>query len=111
MIDEANDLILLTLSGAEAERVKPHFDRLIELTKVNFDYEDKLMFELDYPNRKEHLINHGKLLSKARRILQLQLAEQLQPAEFISYMIDDVVVGHLGKDDMDLFLYMAGRSD
>ena len=102
----ANNLINISFAGVRFEQVMLQLDRLLKHIDQHFYAEEKILTAVGYPEVEHHVLLHKKLIMKALQIEELYKREGLQSAAFFSFIIDDVVLGHMLKDDVLFFPYM-----
>ncbi|MBN1646931.1 MAG: diguanylate cyclase [Spirochaetales bacterium] len=83
------------------------FDELVEHLQEHFKTEETELKKVQYPFLEEHHEIHNHLLSGAIRTRKNLRTEELNPEMVFDYIIDEIIVGHLIKDDFRFFSYMS----
>lgn len=81
------------------------FDELINDTIEHFKNEEKILDEVNYTNYKEHKEIHSELIEKTLLMQRGLLSKKFTPAQVATYVIQDVVIGHIIKSDFDYYDY------
>ena len=106
LLDVANGLIQLSLSQVPRETVLEQIERLLQHIKVHFDSEIRILQDKGYPEVKRHALIHKELLGKANSVKESYRKSELKPSAFFSYIVDDIVVGHMLAEDTRFFPYI-----
>lgn len=93
------------LSNLEPENVQPMLEKLFAELDNHFCYEEQLLERLDYPGVEEHKLKHKQIFDKAAAFKENYLQGELNTSSFVSFILDDVVLGHMLKDDKLFFPY------
>lgn len=103
LIELANALIDLSLSDMRSEKVVGQLQRLLEHVVSHFAEEEKVLTQAGYPDAELHAEKHKSLIDKAQQLKDRYLIGELKASDILSYLIDEVIVGHLLAEDA-LFL-------
>lgn len=103
LIELGNSLIFMNLSNYEFEIVLNQLNKLIDHIVYHFKYEENILKELNYSNYEEHSEIHNILVAKANELKESYLNEQINKTAFFSFIVDDIVVEHMIKEDMKFF--------
>ncbi len=106
LLECGNKLIYLSLSGAEMEAVVYQLDRILEHTVKHFAYEEQIMVQVGYSDYQRHVKIHETLVRKALALKEDYQQGKLKPAAFFSFIVDDIIVGHMLHDDVQFFPYI-----
>ncbi|WP_346353291.1 diguanylate cyclase [Azotosporobacter soli] len=106
MFELAN--VLLNANGPDVskESLLPPLERLLEHVRHHFSAEEKILAKVNYPQAEEHGKLHHKLLAKAVRLKDGYVSEEIRPSAFFSFLVDDLVLEHLLKEDVKFFPYL-----
>ena len=69
----------------------------------HFDYEINVLKQYEYPEINNHATDHADILEKMKKLFQYFCNGQIQPMIFFTFIIDDVIMGHLVKEDYKYF--------
>lgn len=106
LLELSNRLLSLSLSNDDYNKIQIYLDLVIKYIEDHFAYEENFQKEIGYPDVKEHAEIHKHLVEKAMRIKTSYLSGKIRPSEFFSFMLDDIVVGHLQEQDTKFFPYI-----
>ena len=106
IIDLANGLLDQSLSDRGSERMSNLFNQLVQHITSHFADEEKILAEINYPEIGQHISRHRNLTRKVVRLNNSYLKAELKPSALFSYIVDDVVIGHLLNDDVLFFPYI-----
>jgi hemerythrin-like metal-binding protein len=100
----ANNL-LAAMCNAEPDRdvVARAMDALVESVAAHFRYEEALLELHGYEKAHEHAAAHRRLLSQAAELKAALDRGQTSVGPVVAYLANDVVSGHLARDDRDFF--------
>ena len=104
-----NNLITISSAGVRFEQVMVQLDLLLHHIEQHFKAEGIILSSVGYPDATRHASLHKKLFEKVLQMKELYRMEGLQSAAFFSFIIDDVVVGHICKDDVLYFPYLKNK--
>lgn len=107
LIELISSLIHMSLSAAESEKATYQLDTLIEHIVQHFDYEEQVLFDIGYFDYDKHSKIHKNLVGKAFQLKESYHNGDLKPSVFFSFMVDEVIIGHLINDDMKFFPYTS----
>jgi len=81
---------------------------LIEHIRVHFKEEEALLRDVSYPEAEKHAATHDRLLTRIDEHHNQFLSGELKFAAFFSFLLDQVVIGHMLTDDFRYFPYLKG---
>lgn len=105
LIENSNHLIELSLEGKGYHEILPQLDLLLAHIVSHFDFEENVLEELGYPDHIEHAGLHKGLLMKALQLKELYKNGDIKSSAFFSFMVDDVILGHMLDSDTNFFSY------
>lgn len=105
LIALANNLLNIAYAGAQKTQVVAQLEGLLNHIGWHFEAEEEVLAALNYPERHEHAAKHRQLLAKALRMKTLFQQHQLQMSAFFSFVVDDIVIGHMLQDDSRFFAH------
>ena len=99
----ANDLITKIYAGASHNECMDMIKIFLEYAVNHFATEERILMEIEYDGLIAHIKKHEYLTNKAIYLKECYEKKELQPAAFLSFIIDEVVVEHLTKEDTKFF--------
>ena len=99
----ANDLIAKIYAGASHNECMDMIKLFLEYVVNHFATEERILMEIEYDGLIAHIKKHEYLTNKAIYLKECYEKKELQPAAFLSFIIDEVVVEHLTKEDTKFF--------
>ncbi len=108
LVDMANDVLAVVITTSENREIESKLDSFADHLEKHFNYEESLLADIGYEGAQAHSMLHKKLLDKMSEIKRsLNAAESAEGGSLIvSYIINDIVVGHMLMDDVEFFSYM-----
>ncbi|MGB5824298.1 MAG: diguanylate cyclase [Proteocatella sp.] len=103
MIRLSNEIIQNCFVEGSDATVIQLFSKLITETAEHFRNEEELLRSLAYEKLEEHIDIHKELITKANLVQKELIAGTIKPIDVARYLIQDVVVGHIIKNDFDFF--------
>jgi len=98
-------LLDVSLSGTGRESVMPALNALLAHVTHHFKDEEQLQRDVGYPEYAEHAQIHQALTEKAALLKQQYLDEVIKATAFFSFLVDEVIMGHLLTEDIKFFPY------
>lgn len=105
MIEIANRLINMSFAGSDYQATLHQLDLLLNHIVRHFGYEEKILANIGYPDLPSHSDIHRSLVTKALRLKDSYINGEIRASAFFSFMIDDVILGHLQDVDTRFFAY------
>jgi len=103
LIQLANKLLKLYLTNSEPTVFLTQLSRLMEHIENHFQTEEQILREIGYPETAAHAKVHAKLVTKLVSLKAAYLNGEVKASVFFSFVVDDVVVEHMGKVDSTYF--------
>lgn len=103
MLELGNQLINISLAGMDYDKVSEQLELLLSHILFHFDSEEKILFRLGYSDYTEHCGLHKDLTSKALALKEAYVNRSLKQSAFFSFLVDDVIIGHLELEDTKFF--------
>jgi diguanylate cyclase (GGDEF)-like protein/hemerythrin-like metal-binding protein len=101
-----NILIYESLSGSKIEKVMDTLELLLNHLFQHFESEQLILAEIGYSEFVLHKEKHEKLIAHALEIKESYQKGDLKPSAFFSYLVDEVIVGHMQEEDIKYFSYL-----
>ncbi len=99
LIEFAHTLLGAFYSGAAPSVSLAWLDKLLAHIALHFESEEKILQQSAYPELEQHARLHEALAQKASYLKKSYLQGGVTAAAFFSFIIDDIVVGHMLKED------------
>lgn len=109
LLERSSSLITMLYSETKREKVLEQLEMLLRRIVHHFKTEEQMLVEVSYPEVERHAKIHETLVVKALYLKDCYLKGELQAAGFFSFIIDDVVLGHMVKEDMQFFQYTGKK--
>lgn len=106
LLKQGNKLIQMSLSSVRREWILIQLERVLEHIINHFDYEEQITKQAGYPEYKNHASIHRSLIEQALKLKEDYLQERLKPTAFFSFIVDDIILGHMLKEDVLFFTYV-----
>lgn len=106
LIELANGLIELSFTDIGSQNGIQQFQRLLKHVSFHFAEEEEILREIGFSEAELHAEKHKSLTDKAIQLKDRFLLGEVKPSEVVSYLIDEVIIGHLLADDASFFPYM-----
>ncbi len=105
LLDLSVQLIEASTVNLYSEEVKDLINRIISHVISHFKHEEEILAQYNYPKVEEHKHIHEKLINDTKKLLVKFDTKELKTSHFISYLLDDLLMGHLLKEDVKFFKY------
>ncbi|HHY72122.1 MAG TPA: diguanylate cyclase [Bacillus bacterium] len=105
LVEKANTLIYLSLSNIEKEKIIHQVDIILNDIINHFRDEEQILLEIGYPDYEKHAEIHTTLLDKVFQFKKAFQNGELKLTEFFSFIINDIIVGHVQYSDAEYFPY------
>jgi hemerythrin-like metal-binding protein/diguanylate cyclase (GGDEF)-like protein/PAS domain S-box-containing protein len=76
---------------------------LIQKTVQHFNYEEEILSNIGYKDYDRHCKIHKNLIGKVFQLKEYYQAGELNSSAFLSFISDDVIIGHLINEDILFF--------
>ena len=106
IFEMGNSLLFMPDSNVNFEEVDEKVDLFLQKILDHFDYEERVQIKIGYPDYKEHAEIHKNIISKALLLKESFHKRELKSSEFLSFMLDDIIWGHVINEDMKFFPYI-----
>lgn len=105
LIQLGNDLIQSSLPDGDKALEGDLLKRISTDLINHFIYEEKLLRGIEYPETSEHAIIHDALIKKLQELITSYEKQQLNAGYVFSFIVDEVILGHIEKEDTKYFPY------
>ena len=115
--DEHKELLklgnkIIEMAGQEHsfEKAMPYLDDVIHHVEAHFRHELQILARIGYPGYDEHARIHSELIEQIRFLRESYLETKVRSAAFFSFIVEDVILDHLIKEDAKFFIYTKDRA-
>lgn len=105
LVECANSLLYLFLAEVEKDEIMPEVNKVLDAIIKHFHDEEQILLEMGYPDYENHAEIHKTLLDKVFQFKKSYQADDLKLAEFFSFIVNDLIIGHIQNADTDFFPY------
>ena len=109
LIEIGNRLINQSYAGMGQQEILSQLDRLLDHIMRHFKIEESILAAAGYPERIYHAETHKELIAKALRLKEAYRNKEIRTSAFFSFVVDDVILGHMVNTDMNFFPYTNGE--
>ena len=106
LVLQGNRLINLSLSQANHEQMMKQLEIVLKTIIDHFYEEEQILIKIGYPDSQKHANIHQGLIEKALNLKNSYLNDELKLSAFFSFIVDDIIVGHMLESDIDYFPYI-----
>lgn len=106
LLELGQRLLDSVLAQKPEEEILGHLQALLAHTQMHFTYEEGILQEKGYPDAEQHALIHKELLNKAGRLAEAAARGEAGPTAYLSFILDDVILGHLLRKDSQFFTYV-----
>lgn len=110
LVDHANNLLDLSLSGADAPRLLEAVDELVSRAAAHFADEEALLESLGYPEAEAHAGMHRTLEGEAAALRAAVASGDRDFNALFDFVVRKLVLEHLAREDALFFGYTRGRA-
>ena len=93
------------------EDFKGQMDALLKCIVEHFEYEEHALKEIGYPDVESHAEIHRKLTEKTVEVQESSESGTIKPSTLFSFIMDEIIVGHMLEEDSKFFPYFKERSN
>lgn len=102
----AKQLIRLIQENKEHQEIMMVLELLTIHIKDHFEYEDKYLFDIQYPENSLHEDEHRSLIEKLLQVKDDFSIGEVKPVALLSFIVDELMIGHLQNEDTKYFIYI-----
>ena len=106
ILEKGSKLMNTSFSGMKSKEFEKELEMLLKHIEEHFIYEEKILETIKYPNAKEHSEMHKELSQKTLRLKKYYENGELKHTDLFSFILDDVIIGHLMEQDSLFFPYI-----
>ena len=106
LLDLGNRLISMSLAGIEGDIMNQCIEDVLTCINQHFTNEESVLSSIKYPEVDHHRKIHLYLMNKMMKLRDAYQNRKLKPTDFFSFIVDDLIVGHILKEDILFFPYL-----
>jgi len=111
LLEISQGLMTMTLmTKLHSSNILQQLDRLVEHIVYHFACEEHLLEKMSYLKTPEHALVHKNLVKKVLEVKEQYSQGDIKASVFFSFLVDDVVLGHLLQEDIKFFPYVQMKS-
>ncbi|MGD9605025.1 MAG: diguanylate cyclase [Bacilli bacterium] len=110
IIELGNNLIFMFQTNVPYEKIINQIEKIIKHISQHFYFEEKVMYNLDYPNYDEHCALHRDIILKANDMKKKYQNGEIKSIVLASFLVDNFIVGHMAEADTKYF-YLTKQND
>ena len=103
LLTMCNELMNKVIHGDNNYTVFPDLEKLISHVKEHFEHEEDVLCQYGYSEVIDHKKHHDELITKVQNLVQKSEEGYLLPIDVMHFVLDDVIVKHLLKEDTKYF--------
>lgn len=107
LIALAGHLIELSLAGRGYQETIYQLEVLLRHITNHFEFEERVLADIGYPDHQVHSDTHKRLLAKAMGLEEAYKNGEIKSTAFFSFIVDDVILGHMVDSDTEFFPYLG----
>ena len=101
----------VSTAGGREKKVLLWLDRLFKHLGQHFACEEAILSDIGFPDAAEHATEHKQLLDKTLQIQESYLRDEIKASAFFSFIVDDVIMGHMIQADSCFFPFIKAKNE
>ena len=106
LVKQGDILIQMSLSNVEDDKILHQLDIVLNHIVIHFDTEEQILKDIGFPDYEAHATIHKNLVEKSLQLKESYQNEQLKSSAFFSFIIDEIIIGHMLDKDRKFFSYI-----
>lgn len=106
LVEQGDRLIFMSYTKVDYEELMNQLKIVLRLVSDHFEKEEIILKDIHYPDYKSHTAIHKSLVEKALKLKESYKKGELKPSAFFSFIVDDIIIGHMLDVDMEYFPYI-----
>jgi diguanylate cyclase (GGDEF)-like protein/hemerythrin-like metal-binding protein len=106
LIEMTNELLDMSCSVVNSEKIMNYFDVYLEYLVNHIYYEEKIIVKIGYMDFDKHFNKHRKLVNEVIKFKEENRNKKLIYSEFFKVIVNDVIIEHIIKEDVEFFPYI-----
>jgi diguanylate cyclase (GGDEF)-like protein/hemerythrin-like metal-binding protein/PAS domain S-box-containing protein len=111
LLELGNSLMDMAIKVSDPGKLLSQFDLLLGSVDQHFKDEDEILRRSEYPNSVQHGHIHSQLIMRTLQLRDRLMFGNLQSSDILSFVIDELIVGHLLTEDVKFFSYIKGMTE
>ena len=104
-----NDLLIYYFEHGMDMGFEKLFNESMDFIEQHFSDEENLLGDIGYPMLAEHSRMHAELIDRTDELRKKVKAKTMNESDLVSYVVTEVVFGHLVNEDRDFYKYVNKR--
>jgi len=110
LVQLANDLVSAVEAGYGEDVLDVVFKELREYTVFHFKEEELYMKEIEYPGRREHVVEHANLKEQVKQYQREMYAKKDVSPDEVVVFLRNWLVEHIILNDMEIAQYLKDKA-
>jgi len=106
-----NNIIEKSLSRSASDNIINNIESFFHELRSHFREEIEILEKVRYHNLEAHKKRHDEILSQGDQIFQHTKKNRITLIELFSFLVHDVIIGHLVKEDAIFFKHLSKYDD
>ena len=106
LVKQGDILIQMSLSNESYEKILHQLDIVLNHIVVHFDTEEQILKDIGFPGYETHATIHKNLVEQALQLKESYQKGQLKSSAFFSFIVDEIIIGHMLDQDRKFFSYI-----
>lgn len=106
ILEKGSKIMNRSFLDIKSKEFTKELEMFLEHVQEHFACEEKLLEMVKYPDVKEHKELHKELTQKTLRLKKYYEIGELKRADLFSFILDDVIIGHLIEQDVLFFKHI-----
>lgn len=99
----SNKLLGVHFELTDTEELIKKIDDLLDHIVTHFNYEERILERINYPDFAKHRYIHKQLITKGRALRTEAYENKITFEMAFSFIFDEIIIGHLLKEDVNFF--------
>ena len=96
----------MSLSNEGYEKILHQLDIVLNHIVAHFDTEEQILKDIGFPDYETHAAIHKNLVEQALQLKESYQKGQLKSSAFFSFIVDEIIIGHMIEKDRKFFPYI-----
>lgn len=110
LVAMGNRLLDVAFMDMHSQSAARALEEISAHVQAHFESEESILREYAYPGAEEHARIHASLIQQVGALLKQHREGKLKPTAIFSFLLDDVVTGHLLKEDIRFFPHLKQKA-
>ena len=106
LVKQGDLLIHMSLSNAGYEKILHQLEIVLNHIVEHFKSEEQILMDIGYPDYETHATIHKNLVQQALKLKENYQNGELKSSAFFSFIVDEIVIGHMIEKDKEFFPYI-----